>query len=176
MKIAVFCSANADIDPRFFKATEALGRWCAEKGHVVLFGGTNQGLMECIAKAAHEAGGRVEGVVPKFVEEGGMESTYMDKVYHTENLTDRKEMLNTLCDVAIALPGGVGTLDEVFTLAAANSIGYHQQHIIIYNMEGFWDELVALLNKLESQGMIRGNYRKRITVVNSLDELEKCLS
>ena len=75
MKIAVFCSANADIDPRFFKATEALGRWCAEKGHVVLFGGTNQGLMECIAKAAHEAGGRVEGVVPKFVEEGGMESS-----------------------------------------------------------------------------------------------------
>lgn len=78
--------------------------------------------------------------------------------------------------MAIALPGGVGTLDEVFTLAAANSIGYHQQHIIIYNMEGFWDELVALLNKLESQGMIRGDYRKRIAVVNNLEELEKCLS
>ena len=85
-------------------------------------------------------------------------------------------MLNTLCDVAIALPGGVGTLDEVFTLAAANSIGYHHQHIIIYNMEGFWDELVALLNKLESQGMIRGDYRKRIMVVNNLEELEQCLS
>ena len=165
MNIAVFCSANADIDPRFFKATAALGRWCAEKGHTVLFGGTNLGLMECVAKAAHEAGGRVVGVVPKFVEEG----------YHCENLTDRKEMLNTLCDVAIALPGGVGTLDEVFTLAAANTVGYRHQRVILYNMEGFWDTLVALLDNLERHGMIRGNYRSRISVVNNLDELEENL-
>ena len=171
MKIAVFCSANADIDPRFFKATEALGRWCAEKGHVVLFGGTNQGLMECIAKAAHEAGGRVEGVVPKFVEEGGMESTYMDKVYHTENLTDRKEMLNTLCDVAIALPGGVGTLDEVFTVAASHTIGYHAKMVILYNMNGFYDSLIALLNDLQGRGMIRGKWTDDIQVATSLDEI-----
>lgn len=175
MNIAVFCSANADIDPRFFKATATLGRWCAEKGHTVLFGGTNLGLMECVAKAAHEAGGCVVGVVPKFVEEGGKESTYMDEVYHCENLTDRKEMLNTLCDVAIALPGGVGTLDEVFTLAAANAVGYRHQRVILYNMEGFWDTLVALLDNLERQGMIRGNYRSRISVVNNLDELEEDL-
>ena len=173
MNIALFCSANADINPRFFEATAALGRWCAEKGHVVLFGGTNQGLMECVAKAAHEAGGRVEGVAPRFVEAGGMLSKHMDKVYHTENLTDRKELLNTLSDVAIALPGGVGTLDEVFTLVASATIGYRRQRVILYNMEGFWNALVALLDNLEQQGMIRGNIRDRIVVVNSLEELEK---
>ena len=173
MNIAVFCSANADIDPRFYEATAALGRWCAEKGHTVIFGGTNQGLMECLAKATHEAGGRVVGVVPKFVEEGGKESTYVDEVHHCENLTDRKEMLNTLCDVAIALPGGVRTLDEVFTLVAANTVGYRRQRVILYNMKGFWDTLVALLNNLEHQGMIRGNYRNLISVVNNLDELEE---
>ena len=173
MNIAVFCSANADIDPRFYEATAALGRWCAEKGHTVIFGGTNLGLMECVAKAAHEAGGCVVGVVPKFVEEGGKESAYMDEVHHCENLSDRKDTLNTLCDVAVALPGGVGTLDEVFTLAAANTVGYRRQRIILYNMEGFWDTLVALLNNLERQGMIRGNYRNRISVVNNLDELEE---
>ena len=173
MNIAVFCSANADIDPRFYEATAALGRWCAEKGHTVIFGGTNLGLMECVAKAAHEAGGRVVGVVPKFVEEGGKESTYMDEVHHCENLSDRKDTLNTLCDVAVALPGGVGTLDEVFTLVAANTVGYRRQRVILYNMEGFWDTLMALLNNLEHQGMIRGNYRNRISVVNNLDELEE---
>ena len=82
-------------------------------------------------------------------------------------------MLNTLCDVAIALPGGVGTLDEVFTLVAANTVGYRRQRVILYNMKGFWDTLVALLNNLEHQGMIRGNYRNLISVVNNLDELEE---
>lgn len=175
MNIAIFCSANANIDPRFFTATEALGRWCAAHGHTVIFGGTNQGLMQCVAKAAHEAGARVVGVVPKFVEEGGMESAYMHQVYHTENLTDRKELLNSLCDVAIALPGGVGTLDEVFTLVAANTIGYQHKHVFIFNMEGFWNALELLLHNLQQQGMIRGDYRQYVSVVNSLDELQRQL-
>ena len=75
--------------------------------------------------------------------------------------------------MAIALPGGVGTLDEVFTLVASATIGYRRQRVILYNMEGFWNALVALLDNLEQQGMIRGNIRDRIVVMNSLEELEK---
>ena len=71
MKIAIFCSANENIDPDFFEMTEALGRWMAENHHDLIFGGTNQGLMNCVAKAVHDGGGRVIGVVPSLVEKGG---------------------------------------------------------------------------------------------------------
>ena len=171
MKIAIFCSANEHIDPCFFMATEQLGRWCAEQGHTILFGGTNQGLMECVAKAAHEARGCVIGIVPRIVEKDGKTSRNMDVEYPCENLSDRKDLLNTQCDVAIALPGGVGTLDEVFTLAASGCIGYHDKRVILYNIKGFWNPLLALLDHLQQTGMIRGDYRQHIAVAQSLEEI-----
>ena len=80
------------------------------------------------------------------------------------------------CDVAVALPGGIGTLDEVFTLAASHTIGYHQKMVILYNIDGFWDSLVALLDDLQAKGMIRGNYTQYIQVANNFDELRQLLA
>ena len=81
MKIAIFCSANENIDPDFFEMTEALGRWMAENHHDLIFGGTNQGLMNCVAKAVHDGGGRVIGVVPSLVEKGGRMTISIAKDY-----------------------------------------------------------------------------------------------
>ena len=78
MKICVFCSANQQIDPAFFSLTEELGRWAAENGHTIVYGGVNQGLMECVAKATKEAGGHTIGVVLMIVEKSGRTSDYVD--------------------------------------------------------------------------------------------------
>lgn len=171
MKITIFCSANADIDPEYFRMTEELGRWAGENGHTIVFGGCNMGLMECVARAAHNAGGRTIGVVPMIIERGGKTSQYLDVTIPCDNLSDRKDIMLAQSDIIIALPGGIGTLDEVFTVAASATIGYHSKHIILYNMHGFWNSLAALLDDLQRKGMIRGSWNKTIRVANSLEEV-----
>lgn len=173
MKIAVFCSANDTIAPEYFTLTEQLGKWMAEQGHSLVFGGCNLGLMECVAKAVHEAGGQTIGVVPSIIEERGRVSDYVDVEIPCDNLSDRKELMLAQSDVSIALPGGVGTLDEIFSVVAAHSIGYHQQQVILYNIKGFWDSLVALLDDLTAKGVIRGDYHQQIKVAHSLEELKQ---
>lgn len=171
MKICVFCSANQQLDPAFFVATEELGRWLAQQGHTLVYGGVNQGLMECVAKAAHEAGGQTIGVIPQIVEKSGRISQYVDVEMLCDNLSDRKQLMADQSDVFVALPGGIGTLDEVFTIAASHTIGYHRKQVILYNVKGFWDSLLAMLDDLQQRGMVRGQWRDYISVANSLEEL-----
>ena len=176
MNIGVFCSANNQIDAAFFQQTEELGRWAAKNGHVIVFGGVNQGLMECLAKAVKEAGGKTLGVVPSIVEETGRTSQYNDRVLTCNNLSERKQLMLDESDVFIALPGGVGTLDEVFTVAASYTIGYHHKRVILYNMKGFWDSTIRMLDDLQQRGMVRGQWRDYICVANNLDEMGDLLA
>lgn len=171
MRICVFCSANADIDPDFFQMTEELGHWIGENGHSLVFGGVNQGLMECVAKATHEAGGQVVGVIPTIIEQSGRISSYVDVEMFCDNLSDRKQLMQDQADVFIALPGGIGTLDEVFTIAASATIGYHSKKVILYNMKGFWNSLHALLDDLQSKGFTRKDWHHQVLVANSLTEI-----
>ena len=173
MKICIFCSANWQIDHDFFRMAEELGQWAAKEGHTIVYGGVNQGLMECIGKATHEAGGRTIGVVPVLVERQGRASQYNDVEIPCDNLNDRKQLMQDQSDVFIALPGGIGTLDEIFTIAASATIGYHQKPVILYNMKGFWDSLISMLDDLHSKGVTRKNWRTYIKVANSLEEIQE---
>ena len=171
MKICVFCSANQQIDPDFFAMTEELGRWAASNGYALVYGGVNQGLMESLGKAAKEAGGRTIGIIPMIVEKSGRTSNYVEIEIPCDNLSDRKQLMMEQSDVFIALPGGIGTIDEIFTVVASATIGYHQKALILYNMKGFWDSLMALLDDLQAKGMVRGNWRDYIKTADSIEEL-----
>lgn len=175
MKICVFCSANAQLDPEFFTMTEELGLWAAKNGHSIVYGGANLGLMECVAKATKEAGGRTIGIVPIILEKTGRLSDYVDVEIPCDNLSDRKQLMMDQSDVFIALPGGLGTLDEVFTVAASATIGYHQKMVILYNMKGFWDSLIALLDDLKAKGVIRGDWREYIKTADSIEEISRII-
>ena len=176
MKICVFCSANQQIDPEFFTMTEELGAWAAKNGHSIVYGGVNQGLMECLGKATKEAGGRTIGIIPMIVEKSGRMSGYVDIEIPCDNLTDRKQLMMDQSDVFIALPGGIGTMDEVFTVAASATIGYHDKPLILYNMKGFWNPLIAFLDDLKAKGMIRGNWRDIIKTADSIEEISQIIS
>ena len=175
MKICVFCSANQQIDPDFFGLTEELGRWAAENGHTIVFGGVNQGLMECIGKAAKQVGGRTIGIIPMIVEKSGRTSDYVDIEIPCDNLSDRKQLMQDMSDVFIALPGGIGTLDEIFTIAASATIGYHEKTVILYNMKGFWNSLIAMLDDLHSRGVTRKDWHTYIKVADTLEDIKKLL-
>ena len=175
MKIGIFCSANEQLDPDFFTMTEELGRWLATEGHTLVYGGVNSGLMECVARAVKQAGGRTVGVLPQIVVKSGRLSDYVDTEVLCDNLSDRKQLMADKSDVFIALPGGIGTIDEVFTIAAAHTIGYHDKRVILYNMKGFWDDMIALLDNLQQRGMVRGEWRDYIAVANSLEEISELI-
>ena len=176
MKIGVFCSANSNIDTDFFSLTRELGTWIGQKGHTLVFGGCNMGLMECIAQSVHEAGGSTIGVVPQVIEKGGKVSEFVDVNIACDNLSDRKDLMLLQSDVLIALPGGIGTLDEIFSVAAAHTIGYHNKRVIIYNMKGFWDSTIRMLDDLQSQGLIRGSWRNYIQIANSMEQIQLLIS
>ena len=175
MKIGVFCSANQQIDTDFFELTRELGRWIAQEGHTLVYGGVNCGLMECVAKAAKTAGGRTIGIVPTKVEETGRTSDYVEIEIPCDNLTDRKQLMMDQSDVFIALPGGIGTLDEMFTVAASATIGYHHKPVILYNMKGYWNKLIEFLDDLQSKGMIRSEWRQYIKTADSLEEISQLI-
>ena len=175
MKVCVFCSANHDIDRDFYTMTWELGQFLARNGHTLIFGGTDMGLMECVAKAAHETGGQVIGVVPSRVEENGHVSGYMDVHIPCDNLNDRKALMMAQSDVVIALPGGIGTLDEIFSVAASFTIGYHQKPVILYNMKGFWNSLISLLDDLTNRKVTRKQWKDYIKVANSIADIQSIL-
>lgn len=171
MKIAVFCSANNNISREYFERTTELARWCREEGHTIVFGGCDMGLMGCLA----EEKGSLVGVVPRIIEQGGRVSENLTVHIPCDNLSDRKDLMLLHSDVVVALPGGIGTLDEIFTVAAGHTIGYHHKPIILYNINGFWDSLVALLDDLQQRGMIRGHWTDFIRTANTLEELKAML-
>ena len=166
MNIAVFCSANNNIDSNYFRAAEELGRWIGENGHTLVYGGANSGLMECIGKAVHEAGGRTIGVIPRILEEGRRVSDYVDVEFLVRTLLIARQSLWNALMSFYALPGGIGTIDEIFTVAASASIGYHHKKVTLVNVQGFWDSLIALLNDQQEKGMMRGRLHDYIEIKN----------
>lgn len=175
MNICIFCSANAGLNPEYTRLAEELGRWLAAEGHELVFGGCNLGLMESVARAAHEAGGRATGVIPMIVERGGRVSDCCDTRLMCADLTDRKALMMERSDVFIALPGGVGTLDEVFTVLASASIGYHRKPLILYDMLGFWQPLLGLLAAMQAEGVIRRGIDDTLKVAGSLEEIKSLI-
>ncbi len=176
MKLCIFCSANDEIDAEYFRRTEELGQWAAQNGHTIVFGGCNAGLMECVGKAAKTAGGMTIGVVPTKVEDRGRVSDHLDVHIPCDNLNDRKAIMMAQSDVFIALPGGIGTLDEIFSVAASATIGYHGKDVILYNINGFWDPLIALLDDLAARGMMRYSWHTHIKTATCLREIAEMLN
>lgn len=170
MNICVFCSAN-DVAPQYVAAAEKLGRWLGREGHTLVYGGANLGLMEAVARAAHEAGATVVGVVPAILEKTGRASDHIDVRVPCDSLDDRKAIMVERSDLFVALPGGVGTLDEIFTVVAAASIGYHHKRVVLLNIDGFWDSLLAMLDDLQSKGVLRPGLKETLTVVTEVEKV-----
>lgn len=172
-KIGIFCSASESIDKMYFDSARQIGEWIGQTGKTLIYGGASLGLMECVARAVKENGGKVIGVVPTLLEEKNSVSTQPDEIIHTFNLSDRKDVMTEKSDILVALPGGVGTLDEIFHVIAAASIGYHQKKVIFYNEYGFYDELLKALGTLESKGFARKPFSTYYEVANTLEELKE---
>ena len=145
-------------------------------GKVLVYGGANSGIMERLAQGAKETGGHVVGVVPSILESRRRVSRWVDEVVPCNDLNDRKALMVEQSDILVALPGGVGTLDEIFTVLAAHSIGYHRKKVIVYNEDGFWDTLLRMLDEMDSRQFMNTPLADSLVVVRSLSELAEQLA
>ena len=174
--IAVFCSAATNLASEFYEQTALLGRWIGEQGWRLIYGGASLGLMDCVARAAKEGGAFVTGVVPDKLVERGIVSPLLDENIPVRSLGERKEVMLRESDLFIALPGGVGTLDEMFHVVGESSIGYHAKPVVLYNINGCWNSLLGMLNDLRQQGLLRHDFTERLVVAHSLEELKNYIT
>ncbi len=171
MKIGVFLSAKDNLPASYRKAAEEVGALIGEQGHTLVYGGSKCGLMEVLAQSVKAHGGRIYGMVPDILVQRGWVSDTIDVTFRCVDLNDRKMMMNRESNVLIALPGGIGTLDEVFTVMANTGIGIKHQPVIFYNVDGCWQPLLAALDALFTQGLITGQPANYYAVASNLDEL-----
>lgn len=129
------------------------------------------GLMGVMGRAVRENGGRLFGMVPVFLEEINGVEPDLDVTFSCAGLTDRKDLMMLESEVLVALPGGIGTLDEVFTVMGSRSISQEQKLVIFLNLDGFWNPLIGFLEGLQQKGMLRHPLEEYFSVANSVEEL-----
>lgn len=170
-RIGVFLSSRSDIDPAYIRATEEVGTWIGQRGLTLCYGGSSSGLMEVLAKKVKVHGGRCLGVVPEVIRQRQLVSDCLDIEFPCVDLHDRKAILLREADIFVALPGGIGTLDEVMTLLGAITIGLSRQRMILYNVNGCWDALLALLEDNISRNFAKHSLQELVAVAHDVDEL-----
>lgn len=170
-KIGIFCSSSNKLDEIYYKEAERLGRWMGENGKTLVYGGANCGLMETLAKAMHQTGGHVLGIVPQILIDRNRVSTYIDETILTKDLNNRKQQLIEQSDIILALPGSVGTLDEVFTVMAANTIGIHNKKVIFWNINNFWSGLFTMFDQLLTTGVVNKPFDDIMVKADTLEQV-----
>ena len=170
--VAIFCAASENIAPGYFEAAAEVGAMLGRLGKTMVYGGARFGLMEATAKAAKAAGARIVGVVPDILVERDRVSRLLDEQVGCSNLSERKDIMLERSDVLVALPGGVGTLDEIFHVLAAATIGYHTKRVVLYNVNGFWNALLAAVDEMSQTGFVRGEMEKYLVVADNIAQLE----
>ena len=153
--VCVYCASSTQIDEKYFRAAEELGRLIAQKGLRLITGAGNQGLMNAIEEGSLAAGGKVTGIIPTFMMEEGWHHTGLTELIETRTIHERKEMMAKLSDGVIALPGGCGTLEELLEIITWKQLGLYLNPIVILNIDGYYDLLLDQLQKAISENFMR---------------------
>ena len=156
----MFCASSADIDARYLEAARELGKRLAEGGWRCVNGGGAVGLMGAVTDGTLDADGEVTGVIPKFMVDNGWCYDRLEDVIITADMHQRKQMMSEMADAVIALPGGVGTLEELLETLTWRQLGLVKVPIIILNTLGYYDDLLAMLSHAIDEGFMKTNHAR----------------
>lgn len=162
--VCVFCGTSPGIDPRYAEAAREVARLLVAKGCRIIFGGGKVGLMGVVAEAALAAGGYVIGIAPKLLVEKEIMHRGLSELHVVETIHERKVMMTGLADAFLILPGGYGTLDELFEVLTLQQLKVHDKPCGLLNVDGFFDALVAYLDHATAQGFLLPAYREMLAV------------
>ncbi len=175
--ICVFSSSSDAVAPAFFALAEELGAAIASRGHTLVYGGTNVGLMGAVARAAQQAGGKVVGVIPKFIADRGLAYHAANELIITNDMRQRKATMEAHADAFVALPGGFGTLEEVLEVITLKQLQQHSKPVIFLNPDGYYDPLTTLFEHMYesrfAKAAYRGMYEFAADVRSALDYMDR---
>ncbi len=144
-----------------------LGKLMAERNITLIYGGGNVGIMGAIANTVMDNGGKVIGIIPKVLVEWERQHTGISQLIITEDMHERKRTIYSMCDAAVVLPGGFGTLDELFEMLTWNQLSIHDKEIFILNSNGFYDHLIKHIELMQQEKFLYEKAARRISVINS---------
>lgn len=171
-KLAVFCGSKHGNDDRYKQEAEALGLMVARRGLELIYGGGKSGLMGTLADTVMQEGGVVRGVIPRVLTDWEHQHEGITELLVVDDMHVRKRKLYELCDAAVVLPGGFGTLDELFEILTWNQLSIHDKRIFILNTGGFYNHLLAHMQALSDAGFLYGRLEEKFTVLSSAEEME----
>ncbi len=171
MKITVYCGSTFGINAAFEEAAQALGREIAQAGYTLVYGGSSVGLMGVVSRAALEAGGIVEGVEPQFFIDAGVAQHDLSSLFIVETMSERKALMIELGDVFVALPGGIGTLEEISEIMSRVRLGLGPDRCYVLNIGGFYEPFKDLLDAMVTQRFLDAADLEVFHFCESVEEL-----
>ncbi|WP_311195895.1 TIGR00730 family Rossman fold protein [Antarcticibacterium sp. 1MA-6-2] len=169
--LAVFCASSDGLDSVIYKEAYDVGEFLAKAEIEVVYGGSRLGLMVQVAKGVLGQSGKITGVIPDFLKTKEVVHTGLTNLITTEDMHARKMTMHDLSDAFIALPGGFGTLEELFEILTWGQLGLHRKPIGILNSNGYYDDFIELMNKMVSKGLLREENMNLVQVSSNIEEL-----
>ncbi|GAB3839518.1 LOG family protein [Hymenobacter jeollabukensis] len=169
--IAVYCGSSAGTDERFRQHATEVGQLFAQRHITLVYGGGNVGLMGAVADATMLGGGQAIGVIPGFLKDKEVAHLGLTTLEVVENMHQRKLRMAELAEGFIAMPGGFGTLEELFEVLTWGQLGLHRKPVGLLNVAGFYDALITLLDHMTAQGLLRAENRGQLLVADNVTEL-----
>ena len=167
-RLAVYCGSSPGADPAFADAARALGVEMARRGIGLVYGGGRLGLMGIVADAVLDSGGEAYGVIPQALIDLEVAHTGLTELHIVTTMHERKAKMTDLCDAFVALPGGIGTLDELFEAWTWNALGYHAKPFALLNVAGFWDNLIEMMDHVVASGFMSAPRRAQLLVTDDI--------
>ncbi len=175
--VCIFCASSPRIPKIYDEASRELARGLVENDCGIVYGGGSVGLMGAVADEALAMGGRVTGVIPRFMVDVEWQHKGVSDMRMVETMSERKRMMLELSDAVVVLPGSTGTLDEMFEVLSNKKLGLHGKPIVLYNINGFYDNLVAQLKRMVEEGFMTQRHLDCLAVANDSNEVVRlCLS
>ena len=170
-RIAVICGSSFGNDKDFELQAEKLGEKLTLENIEIVYGGANVGLMGAVANGTLKNSGKVIGVLPKFLKLKEVAHDGLTELILVDSMHERKSKMNELCDGVIALPGGFGTMEELFEMLTWGQLGLHKKPIGILNINGFYDDLISFLDKMVTNNLLKEINREMVLISDNIDEL-----
>lgn len=171
MNICVYGASSNDIDKSFITASENLGRKMAERSHTLIYGAGALGVMGGVARGVTAGGGKVVGIVPSFFNVDGILYDKCDEMVRTSTMRERKQLMEEKSDAFIMAPGGIGTFDEFFEMLTLKQLSRHTKAIAVFNVNGYFDSLIALMENAISENFIKPECRELYNVFSDIDAM-----
>ncbi|MCB0738759.1 MAG: TIGR00730 family Rossman fold protein [Bacteroidetes bacterium] len=169
--IVVFCGSSPGKGTKYLEIASELGQFLGKNNITLIYGGATVGCMGAVANGALAAGGKVIGVIPQFIQDHEIAHHGLTELITVDSMHTRKLKMYELCDAAIALPGGFGTMDELFEMLTWQQLDLHQKPIGLLNVDGYYNGLLELLNSMEKSGLLRKTDKTRLTVSHEMESL-----